>query len=170
MPRAKALGGGTALLVREAVWSARLCRAARHARPVASRGMIGRLAQRLIAPPSLGRAPVVAQRLLLRPQPPLAPAHVRSLMSSMSNLKRLRRLEESANRAPGEPTRQQALMAACNQYGQAQVAIRRYESGAYARCAHAPPRARARLVSRLSNFSACAVTRECTASTSGRSR
>ena len=65
--------------------------------------------------------------------PLLQPAmSVRGLMSSVSNLKRLRRLEDAANRTPGEPARQQDLMAACNQHGQSQVAIRRYESGSYA--------------------------------------
>ena len=56
----------------------------------------------------------------------------RGLMSSVTDLKRLRRLEDAANRSPGEPVRQQALMAACNESGQSQVAIRRYESGSYA--------------------------------------
>lgn len=51
---------------------------------------------------------------------------------SVSSLKRLRQLEDSANRAPGDAARQHALMMACNENGQARVTIRRYESGAYA--------------------------------------
>ena len=53
-------------------------------------------------------------------------------ISSVIGLKRLRKLEDEANRAPNEAARQLALMAACNQHGQSHVAVRRYESGNYA--------------------------------------
>lgn len=52
--------------------------------------------------------------------------------SSAMGLRRLRRLEEDANRAPNDPGRQLALMQACNQNSQSRVAVRRYESGLYA--------------------------------------
>ena len=52
--------------------------------------------------------------------------------SSVMGLKRLRALEEDANRNPGDAVRQQALMAACNQFKQPTIAVRRFESGNFA--------------------------------------
>ena len=54
------------------------------------------------------------------------------MSGSVSNLKRLRQLEDGANRSPADASQQLALMALCNEHGQANVAIRRFESGAYA--------------------------------------
>jgi len=56
----------------------------------------------------------------------------RPIVSSVMGLRRLRRLEEDANRQPGDARLQLALMQASNQQGQSQVAIRRFESGTYA--------------------------------------
>ena len=76
---------------------------------------------------SVLRLPAVLHgRALLGAAAPLASS------ASVSSLKRLRQLEDAANRAPADSARQQALMTACNDHGQARVAIRRYESGAYA--------------------------------------
>ena len=52
--------------------------------------------------------------------------------SGVMGLKRLRALEEDANRNPGDSARQQALMAACNQHNQPSIAVRRFESGNFA--------------------------------------
>jgi len=68
----------------------------------------------------------------LMPPAQLAPQHSRTILSSVMGLKRLRRLEDDANRAPGDASRQLALMRAANEQGQSQVAIRRFESGNYA--------------------------------------
>jgi len=48
---------------------------------------------------------------------------------SAIGLKRLRMLEEDANRHPGDPAKQLALMMACNKSQQPSVAVRRFESG-----------------------------------------
>ena len=79
--------------------------------------------------PLLARQPLLANKLQPLNNKIVSARH---LMSSVSGLKRLRRLEDAANRAPGEPARQQQLMAACNEQGQSQVAIRRFEGGGYA--------------------------------------
>ena len=56
----------------------------------------------------------------------------RGFRSSAISLKRLRQLEEEANKHPTDTTRQLALMNACNQQGQATIAVRRFESGHFA--------------------------------------
>jgi len=48
------------------------------------------------------------------------------------SLRRLRQLEEDANRFPGDAARQLAMLQACNSAKQHHVAVRRFESGNYA--------------------------------------
>jgi len=56
----------------------------------------------------------------------------RSFTASVYGLRRLRQLEEEANRHPGDSSRQLALMQACNKQNYGHVAVRRFESGHYA--------------------------------------
>ena len=87
-----------------------------------SRPLAGRAA--LVRPPALAgrvvRLPAAAGASTSRP------------ITTLLNLRRLRNLEEDANRNPSEPTKQLALMQACNDNNHAQVAVRRFESGSYA--------------------------------------
>ena len=71
----------------------------------------------------------LARRL---PTPALLPQHSRPIISSVMGLKRLRRLQDEADRQPGMAQRQLALMQAANEQKQSQLAIRRFESGNFA--------------------------------------
>ena len=64
-------------------------------------------------------------------RPPMLPLAIQRHLSygSAIGLKRLRMLEEDANRHPGDPAKQLALMMACNKSQQPSVAVRRFESG-----------------------------------------
>ena len=71
--------------------------------------------------PALARAPTL----------PLA-LHRHLSYGSALGLKRLRMLEEDANKHPGDASKQLSLMVACNQAKQPSVAVRRFESGNFA--------------------------------------
>ena len=66
-------------------------------------------------------------RHLVRPIPFAIQRHLS--YGSAIGLKRLRMLEEDANRNPSDAAKQLALMVACNKSQQPSVAVRRFESG-----------------------------------------
>lgn len=78
-----------------------------------------RLAHPLL--PSLSRGGGGALALV----PSLASAPERGFFSTASGLRRLRQLEEEANRNPDDPARQLQLMIACNETRHSHVAVRR---------------------------------------------
>ena len=78
---------------------------------------------------TLHGAVVLPARHLVRP--PMLPLAIQRHLSygSAIGLKRLRMLEEDANRHPSDPSKQLSLMVACNKSQQPSVAVRRFESG-----------------------------------------
>ena len=101
---------------------------------------------RTLARPLAGRAALLSPNALagrVVRLPAAAGASTSRPITTLLNLRRLRNLEEDANRNPSEPTKQLALMQACNDNNHAQVAVRRFESGSYAsdESKHGVPRA-----------------------------
>ena len=78
---------------------------------------------------SLSGATALPARHLVRP--PMLPLALQRHLSygSAIGLKRLRMLEEDANRHPSDASKQLSLMVACNKSQQPSVAVRRFESG-----------------------------------------
>ena len=90
---------------------------------------------RTLSRPLAGRAALLSPNALagrVVRLPAAAGASTSRPITTLLNLRRLRNLEEDANRNPSEPTKQLALMQACNDNNHAQVAVRRFESGSYA--------------------------------------
>ena len=75
-----------------------------------------------------GAVALPARHLARLPMLPLALQRHLSYGSAIG-LKRLRMLEEDANRHPSDASKQLALMTACNKAQQGSVAVRRFESG-----------------------------------------
>ena len=78
-----------------------------------------------------GAAALPARHLARAPTLPLA-LHRHLSYGSALGLKRLRMLEEDANKHPSDASKQLSLMVACNQAKQPSVAVRRFESGNFA--------------------------------------
>jgi len=87
-----------------------------------------------LAPRSLALFPhPAACRLLPRPsRAVLLPPSRQPFSTSPYGIKRLRQLEDEANRSPHDASRQLSLLQACNQHKQSHVAVRRFETGNYA--------------------------------------